>query len=115
MSLRASAARKAFVATRTCSRAGDLQAAFSLLERAHVLGLGQLGHHWAVHVWMLRVGWRLGDLREVGGQLLRRVLAPLGHLTDCLPVGNTGGSNLSAFACVPVSPDLPKLLRDVKK
>jgi hypothetical protein len=64
---------------------------------------------------MLRVGWRLGDLREVGGQLLRRVLAPLGHLTDCLPVGNTGGSNLSAFACVPVSPDLPKLLRDVKK
>lgn len=115
MSLRDSAFKEAFVEARTSYRAGDLQAAFSLLERAHVLGQSQLGRHWTVHVWMLRVGWRLGDLREVAGQVLRLVLTPLGHLTGRLPAGNTGGSNVSAFASLPVSPDLQKQLRDEKK
>lgn len=112
MRLRDSAFTEAFAAARTRYRAGDLRAAFSLLERAHVLGQSQLGRHWAVHVWMLRVGWRLGDFREVAGQLLRLVLTPLGHLTGRLPVGNTGGSNISAFAALPVSPDLQTLLED---
>ncbi len=73
MSLRDSAFREAFAAAKTCYRAGDLQAAFSQLERAHVLGQSQLGRHWAVHVWMLRIGWRQGDPSEVAGQLLRLV------------------------------------------
>jgi signal peptidase II len=87
-------------------------AAFRLLERAHVLGQSRLGRHWSVHLWMLRVGWRLGDRREVLGQLLRLALTPLGHLSRRLPVGNTGGSNVSAFASLPVPSDLQKLLQD---
>ena len=68
MSSRDSAFNEAFATARTLYRAGDLQAAFSLLERAHLLGQRQLGRHWAVHVWMLRIGWRRGDLGdEVGG------------------------------------------------
>ena len=63
-------------------------------------------------LWMLRVGWRRGDMREVAGQLLRLVLTPLGHLTGRLPTGNTGGSNVSTFASLPVPADLQKLLAD---
>jgi len=112
MSLRDSAFNEAFANARTCYGAGDLQSAFSLLERAHVLGQSQLGRHWTVHLWMLRVGWRRSDMREVAGQLLRLALTPLGHLTSRLPVGNTGGSNVSTFDSLPVPPDLQKLLAD---
>jgi hypothetical protein len=115
VSLRDSAFREAFAAAKTCYRAGDLQAAFSQLERAHVLGQSQLGRHWAVHVWMLRIGWRQGDPSEVAGQLLRLALTPLGHLTGRLPVGNTGGSNVSALASLPVPPDLQTLLTEEDK
>lgn len=115
MSLRDAAFNEAFAAARTCYRAGDLQPAFSQLERAHVLGQSQLGRHWTVHVWMLRVGWSRGDLSEVAGQLLRLALTPLGHLTGRLPVGNTGGSNVSAFASLPIPPDLQTLLTEEDK
>ena len=57
---------------------------------------------------------RLGDLREAGGQRLRLVLTPLGHMTGRLPVGKPDGSTVSAFGSLPVSPDLQTLLIDVK-
>lgn len=115
MNLRDSAFNNAIVEARDRFHAGHLHAAFGLLERAHVLGQSQLGRHWTVHLWMLRVGWRLGDRREVLGQLLRLALTPLGHLTGRLPAGNTGGSRVSAFTSLPVPPDLQKLLQDENK
>jgi hypothetical protein len=115
MSLRDLAFEEAFAAAKTCYRAGDLQTAFTLLERAHVLGQDRLAKHWTVHVWMLRVGWRRSDVHEVAGQLLRLVLTPLGHLTGRLPAGNTGGSNISPFATLPVPPDVQRLLVDTER
>lgn len=112
MNLRAAAFDDAVRNARACYRAGDLQAAFRFLERAHVLGQSRFVRHWTVHVWMFRVGWRRRDVGEVAGQLLRLVLTPLGHLTGRLPAGNTGGSNVSAFASLPVPPDLQLLLDD---
>jgi hypothetical protein len=91
-------------------RAGDLRTCFALLERAHVLGQRRLGRHLRVHASMLKVGWALRDWREVRGQLLRLALTPLGHLTGRLPVGNTGGANVGAFAPMPIPDDLRRLL-----
>jgi hypothetical protein len=91
-------------------RAGDLRTSFALLERAHVLGQRRLGRHLRVHGWMLKVGWALRDWREVRGQLLRLALTPLGHLTGRLPIGNTGGANVSAFASMPIPDELRALL-----
>ena len=91
-------------------RAGDAGAALASLERAHVLGQRDIGRHLSVHVAMLRVAWALKDGRELRGQLLRIVLTPLGHLTRWLPRGNTGRSNVSAFAPMPVSRELDALL-----
>jgi hypothetical protein len=93
-------------------RTGDLESAFVLLERAHVLGQSDFCRHLKVHLAMLRVGWNLNDRREVRGQLLRIFLTPLGHLTRRLPRGNTGASRVSAFAPMPVSHELEQLLED---
>jgi hypothetical protein len=86
--------------------------ALTLLERAHMLGQRDFALHWRVHVMMLRAAWDLADVHEVRGQLLRLVLTPLGHLFNRLPQGNTGRANVSAFAPMPVTPDLQKMLED---
>ena len=91
-------------------RAGDLRTAYTRLEEAHVLGQPYLETHVIVHLWLLRVGVRRRDVREVIGQLARLVLVPFGHLTGRLPAGNTGGSNVSAFQPMPIPADLQLLL-----
>ena len=93
-------------------RTGDLGTAFVLLERAHVLGQPDFVLHMRVHLAMLRVAWALSDWREVRGQVLRLCLVPLGHLIGRLPRGNTGASNVSAFAPMAVSSELEQLLSD---
>ncbi len=92
-------------------KAGDTAAAFALLERAHVLGQRQLWPHWAVHIWMLRVALARSDVREVIGQLWRLFLTPFGHLTGRLPLGNTGGANVSAFAPMEISAELHAIMQ----
>ena len=80
------------------------------LERAHVLGQRDFGRHWSVHVAMLKVAWEATNGRELRGQFLRLALTPIGHLTQRLPEGNTGRSNVSAFATMAVPADLQRLL-----
>jgi Protein of unknown function (DUF3703) len=92
--------------------AGDLAAALSSLERAHVLGQRDIGPHLRVHLRMLRVACAMGDGREARGQLLRILLTPIGHLTGRLPLGNTGASNVNAFEPMAIPPDLERLLQD---
>lgn len=91
---------------------GDAPAAFARLERAHVLGQRDFGPHLRVHARMLRVAWSRGDGREVRGQVLRLALVPLGHLLGRLPLGNTGGANVSAFQPMDVPAELQRLLDD---
>jgi hypothetical protein len=87
-------------------------AALAQLERAHVLGQRDFSRHWRVHVTMLRAAWALRDGRELLGQLVRLSLVPLGHLFGRLPLGNTGRSNVSAFAPMDVPAELKRLLDD---
>jgi Protein of unknown function (DUF3703) len=94
---------------------GDPAAAFASLERAHVLGQRNFGSHLLVHLRMLRIAWDLGDGREVRGQLLRIALTPIGHLFGRLPRGNTGASNVSAFAPMAIEPELERLLQDKER
>lgn len=92
--------------------AGDARSAFAALEQAHVLGQLNVVPHLRVHWQMLRVGWSAGDRREVTGQLIRIALVPVGHLVGRLPVGNTGGANVSAFKPMAIPPDLERLIED---
>lgn len=92
--------------------AGDARSAFAALERAHVLGQLDVVPHLRAHWHMLQVGWSGGDWREVTGQLMRIALVPVGHLVGRLPVGNTGGANVSAFKPMPIPPELERLIGD---
>ena len=54
----------------------------------------------------------MGDMRELRGQVRRIALVPVGHLVGRLPMGNTGGANVSAFEWMAIPPDLERLLED---
>lgn len=92
-------------ACREARRRGDVAAAWRALEPAHVLLQPLLRRHVAVHFAMLGYSIRLGDPREIGGQLARLVLAPLGAFTGRTRPGNTGRLSFSAFATMPISAD----------
>lgn len=109
---RAAAFAEALQQARRLRRAGQAQAAMAALERAHVLGQTRFAWHLRVHVLMLALACAERDGREFAGQLLRIVLTPIGHLSGRLPLGNTGGSRVSAFRTMPVPPDLQRLLDD---
>ncbi|AUN28902.1 DUF3703 domain-containing protein [Niveispirillum cyanobacteriorum] len=85
---------------------GDIAAAWAALERAHILGQMDWWQHARVHLLMLGLGLAIGDLREIGGQLFRLVLAVPGSVTGKAPPGNSGRSNISAFLPQPIAPDL---------
>ena len=80
------------------------------LERAHVVAQDRLGPHCVSHWRMLRLAWRVGDWREVRGQMFRLALAPVGNATGKLPVGNSGRSNVSTFARMKIPEELAKVL-----
>jgi hypothetical protein len=94
---------------RRCEAANELDAAFSHLERAHILSQRHTGPHARVHLDMLRVGWKRRDAREVLGQAVR-TLAAIVFSRLWVPIGNTGGSNVSALRPMPVPDDLKPLL-----
>ncbi len=84
---------------------GDARAEFSHLERAHILGQRSTFAHTLAHWRMLRFGLRHRNLREVAGQVAR-VFAALTKSMIWVPVGNSGGTNVSPFRRMPVPSDL---------
>jgi hypothetical protein len=96
-------------AARQLESQGELLAAFARLERAHILSQRHASAHVAVHLRMMRVGWKRRDAREVLGQITRS-LAALLFSSLWVPVGNTGGANVSALRPMPLPDDLRALL-----
>jgi len=88
---------------------GDLNLAFSHLERAHILGQRHTRPHVRSHVGMLRIGWQRNDMREFIGQLTR-IAAALVFSRIWVPLGNTGGANVSPIKPMPIPPDLADAL-----
>ncbi|MCK0153742.1 DUF3703 domain-containing protein [Alcanivorax sp. S6407] len=88
------------------------QQAFTFLEQAHILGQRSTRAHTLSHWWMLKVGWRQRDWREVRGQWLR---LPAALLMSRLwvPEGNTGGANVSPLQPMAI-PEPLKTLMEVR-
>lgn len=80
------------------------------LERAHVIGQAHVGPHVQTHWWMLKLEWQRRRLRAVAGQAVRIVLGALGSAVGVIPVGNTGGSDISMFRRLPVAPELQAVI-----
>ena len=98
--------RQAYAQSRVARRAGDIDRAWRHLERAHIVAQPLAIAHMASHLRMLAFAMTIRDGREIGGQLFRLALAPLGNLARKLPIGNTGRAHISAFAPMPVPHDL---------
>ncbi|KFJ89481.1 hypothetical protein DBO86_24030 [Pseudomonas indoloxydans] len=84
--------------------------AFSWLERAHILNQRMPILHAQSHWLMLRAGWQLRDFREVLSQV-PRIIAALLFSKIWVPLGNSGRARVSAFAPMPISPELQRLLQ----
>ena len=88
---------------------GDLDRAFAHLERAHILGQRYTWPHMRSHLGMLAIGWQRRDGREVFGQLTRLFAAAL-FSRIWVPLGNTGGANVSPMRPMPVPEDIQRIL-----
>lgn len=84
---------------------------FHHLERAHVLGQRHAWPHTVNHWWMLKVGLRTHDTREIFGQVIRIAVAGIGSLIGRAPVGNTGGANVGILTPMPIPDDLAEIFR----
>jgi len=88
---------------------GDLNLAFHHYERAHILSQKFTLPHIKSHLGMLRIGFLRKDMREMFGQCVR-VVAALIFSKLWVPIGNTGGANVSALKPMPIPHDLRQLL-----
>lgn len=88
---------------------GEFTSAFGHLERAHVLAqastVTHVRVHWAMFRWALRhslAGEAIGQAWRMAGAALKTWL--------WVPIGNTGGANVSGFRPMPVPPDLQRCI-----
>lgn len=88
----------------------DAALAWYHLERAHVLSQPVLRFHLHVHWLMLVFAMSRRERREVRGQVLRLMLAPLGTLFGRIPAGNTGRASVSIASPMPIPHDLRRVL-----
>ena len=89
---------------------GSIQGAFYHLERAHVLGQASTFEHTRVHWRMLKLGIKLGSVREIWGQIVRLIGSATKTPFGIYPRGNTGGANVWFFKPLPVPKDLEQIL-----
>ncbi len=94
---------------------GDTTGAWEALKTIHIVAQPFTGSHWSSHIYMLRYAWSLRDWHEVGGQLLRLALVPLGNATGRLPIGNHGRARVSPFKPMPVSDGLHRRLAEAAR
>jgi len=87
----------------------EFDSAFYHLERAHILGQSYIIPHTKSHWWMLKVGLKKHNFREVFGQVTR-IIASILFSRVWVPIGNTGGANVNPLKPMPIPDDLKKIL-----
>lgn len=76
---------------------GDLLNAWKHLENAHILGQAYPKEHTKVHWLMLKFGFKIKNRKEIIGQIPRLVFGGIKSFVGKIPVGNTGGADVSAL------------------
>lgn len=92
--------------------AGDMHRAFLHLERAHVIGQTFVGAHAMAHWRMLVLEIRRKRVGAVLGQAARLALGVIGSAVGIVPIGNTGGTDISMFKRLPIAPELQAIIDD---
>lgn len=103
--------QKELQAYQACLEQGQLAAAWLHLERAHILGQPYPKEHTAAHGKMLAFGFRTKNTREILGQLPRLLVGGIKSWAGTIPVGNTGGANVSPVKPMPIPADLTQIIQ----
>jgi hypothetical protein len=77
--------------------AGELESPFQQLARAHALGQTFVGAHARTHWLMLTLEVRRRRVTAAFEQVIRLALDIIGSPVGVVPIGNTGGSDISIF------------------
>ena len=96
-------------------RINDFQSAWNALERSHILGQKFPGEHTYSHWLMLKFGFKIRDFKEVLGQIPRLFVGGIKSFVGVIPVGNSGGANVSPLKPMEIPEDLKKILEHNKK
>ena len=87
----------------------EFDGSFYHLERAHILGQTYIIPHTKSHWWMLKIGVKKHNIKEVFGQITRMIASVI-FSRIWVPLGNTGGANVNPMKPMPIPDDLKKLL-----
>lgn len=93
---------------------GEPALSFKHLENAHVLGQESTYFHVLTHLHMAAWAIRQKDIRELFGQILRIVGAAMMTAIGQIPIGNTGGSNISPFKSLPLREEHERIISHAK-
>tara|TARA_B100000508_G_scaffold140547_1_gene141996 strand:- start:14 stop:382 length:369 start_codon:yes stop_codon:yes gene_type:complete len=92
----------------------DLPKAWRHLERSHVIGQAYPYEHSYIHWKMLLFGIHIKSGKEILGQIPRLLVGGVKSFIGTIPVGNTGGSNVSALTPMPIEADIKAILQDLE-
>lgn len=106
--------RHELAAAARCEARDEAAAAFGHLERAHVLGQASTVEHVRVHAAMLRWALRHRQGAEAIGQAWR-LLGALAKTWLWVPVGNTGGADVSGLRPLPIPADLQRVIDTARR
>jgi len=89
--------------------------AFTHLENAHVIGQESTYWHVRVHFLMMLWGIEQKDISEIFGQVIRIIGAAAFTAVRGVPVGNTGGSNVSPIKAMPIKSEHAEIIAKAKE
>lgn len=92
----------------------DYLVAWKHLENAHILGQAYPKEHTRVHWLMLKFGFRIKNFREIVGQIPRLIFGGVKSFIGTIPVGNTGGANVSALKPMEIPAHLKQIIEKYK-
>jgi len=85
---------------------GNLEKAWTHLERAHILGQKYPYAHTYVHWKMLQFGFKIKSGKEVLGQIPRLFFRGVKSFVGKIPVGNPGGADVPPLKPFPIDEEL---------
>lgn len=96
---------------KTAIVAQDFEAAWTALQRAHILGQRNAVAHTIAHWNMLKLAWKQRDFREVRGQLLPVLIAaPLTLLYGQIRALRGGKANVNNSERMSIPEDIQQIL-----
>ena len=91
-------------------RTRDYLNCWNHLERAHILGQLYPYQHSLVHWKMMVFGIRTKNFKEIIGQIPRLLFGGVKSFVGEIPIGNTGGSNVSPLRSMEIPQDLKRII-----